>query len=80
MLLSSAVPRRPTCYPPMPSRPIPPARHPHLIPPIAGMKLANLSKILKCAGNDDTITMRSEDNGDLITFVFEAPSERAAAA
>lgn len=39
-----------------------------------GMKLANLSKILKCAGNDDTITMRSEDNGDLITFVFEAPN------
>ena len=39
------------------------------------MKLANLSKILKCAGNDDAITMKSEDNGDHITFMFEAPSE-----
>lgn len=37
------------------------------------MKLANLSKILKCAGNDDAITMKSEDNGDHITFMFEAP-------
>jgi hypothetical protein len=43
--------------------------------PPAGMKLANLSKILKCAGNDDAITMKSEDNGDTITFMFESPSE-----
>jgi hypothetical protein len=41
---------------------------------VAGMKLANLSKILKCAGNDDAITMKSEDNGDTITFMFESPS------
>lgn len=41
------------------------------------MKLANLSKILKCAGNDDAITMKSEDNGDTITFTFESQSERA---
>ncbi len=41
------------------------------------MKLANLSKILKCAGNDDAITMKSEDNGDTITFMFETPSEFA---
>lgn len=39
------------------------------------MKLANLSKILKCAGNDDSITMKSEDNGDTITFMFESQSE-----
>jgi Proliferating cell nuclear antigen, N-terminal domain len=38
------------------------------------MKLANLSKILKCAANDDIITMKSEDNGDTITFVFESAS------
>ena len=43
------------------------------------MKLANLSKILKCAGNDDAITMKSEDNGDTITFMFESPSEHALA-
>lgn len=39
------------------------------------MKLQNLSKILKCAANDDAITMKSEDNGDTITFIFESPSE-----
>ena len=44
--------------------------------PAAGMKLGNLSKILKCAGNDDAITMKSEDSGDTITFVFEAPGGR----
>lgn len=38
------------------------------------MKLANLSKILKCANNDDAITMKSEDNGDTITFIFESQS------
>ena len=39
------------------------------------MKLASLSKILKCAGNDDVITMKSEDSGDTITFMFESASE-----
>lgn len=39
-----------------------------------GMKLQNLSKILKCASNDDAITMKSEDNGDTITFMFESPN------
>ena len=38
----------------------------------AGMKLANLSKILKCAANDDAITMKSEDGGDTLTFMFES--------
>lgn len=42
---------------------------------LAGMKLANLSKILKCAANDDIITMKSEDNGDTITFIFESPGQ-----
>lgn len=37
------------------------------------MKLASLSKILKCANGDDAITMKSEDNGDTITFMFESP-------
>ncbi len=39
------------------------------------MKLANLSKILKCAANDDAITMKSADNGDMLTFVFESPAQ-----
>ena len=53
---------------------------PSLGPCPSGMKLANLSKILKCAGNDDAITMKSEDNGDTITFMFESPSEPGCAA
>ncbi|KAL6777739.1 PCN1B [Auxenochlorella protothecoides x Auxenochlorella symbiontica] len=40
-----------------------------------GMKLASLSKILKCANGDDAITMKSEDNGDTITFMFESPEQ-----
>lgn len=39
-----------------------------------GMKLKNLSTILKCSANEDSITMRSEDNGDTITFLFESPN------
>ena len=61
--------RRPPCTPPPRAQP-----SPCLPYNLAGMKLANLSKILKCAGNEDAITMKSEDNGDTITFMFETPS------
>merc|ERR1719219_2787337 len=30
-----------------------------------------MSKILKCAGNDESITLRSEDNADSVTFIYE---------
>jgi len=30
---------------------------------------------MKCAGNDDTIILRSPDDGDKITMVFEAKNE-----
>lgn len=40
-----------------------------------GMETANLSKILKCASNDDSITIKAEDGGDLVTFLFESPSQ-----
>lgn len=36
-----------------------------------GMNLTALSKILKCAGNDDAITIRAEDDGDSAVFTFE---------
>ena len=29
------------------------------------------AKMLKCAGNDDVITMKADDNGDTVTFMFE---------
>jgi proliferating cell nuclear antigen PCNA len=37
-----------------------------------GLNLGSLSKILKCAGNDDIVTFKTEEGSDLITFVFEA--------
>lgn len=37
-----------------------------------GIKLASMSKILKCASNDDAITLKGEDDGDTITFMFES--------
>ncbi|OVA20842.1 Proliferating cell nuclear antigen [Macleaya cordata] len=41
-----------------------------------GMKLENLSKILKCAGNDDIITIKADGPGnDTVTFMFESPSQ-----
>lgn len=36
-----------------------------------GMNLANLTKILKCANNDDEITIKSPDDTDKMTLVFE---------
>ena len=36
-----------------------------------GLNLGNLAKILKCAQNDDTITIKSEESGDTATFMFE---------
>lgn len=31
-----------------------------------------MSKILKCAGNDDSVTVKADDDGDCATFVFES--------
>jgi proliferating cell nuclear antigen len=39
------------------------------------MSLGNLAKILKCAGNDDIVTLKAADDGDTVTFMFESPSE-----
>ncbi|XP_046392856.1 proliferating cell nuclear antigen [Ischnura elegans] len=40
-----------------------------------GMNLTSMSKILKCAGNDDIVTMKAQDNADSVTFVFESPNQ-----
>jgi hypothetical protein len=29
--------------------------------------------MLKCAGNEDIITMKADDTGDVVTFMFESP-------
>ena len=39
-----------------------------------GINLASMSKILKCASNDDVITIRADDEADSVTFIFESPS------
>ena len=34
--------------------------------------MGNMAKILKCATNEDSITIKADDNGDAVTFVFES--------
>lgn len=40
-----------------------------------GMNLASLTKIFKCASNDDIVTIKAQDNADTVTFVFESPNQ-----
>ncbi|PNH08933.1 Proliferating cell nuclear antigen [Tetrabaena socialis] len=40
-----------------------------------GIHFANFSKILKCAGNDDAITLKAEDNADQLTLMFESSNQ-----
>ena len=42
-----------------------------------GFNSANLGKILKCADNDDMITLKAQDEGEKLTLLFESKnSER----
>lgn len=34
-----------------------------------------MTKILKCAANEDVVTMKAQDNADTVTFVFESPNQ-----
>ena len=40
-----------------------------------GMNLNNMAKLLKCANNDDVITLKADDNGDTVIFMFESPNQ-----
>merc|ERR1712198_622552 len=40
-----------------------------------GMNLDSMSKILKCAANDDIITVKAQDQADNVTFMFESPNQ-----
>lgn len=42
---------------------------------ILGMDTGTLSKILKCASNDDSVTVRAEESTDTVSFIFESPSK-----
>ena len=37
-----------------------------------GLNLTSLNKIMKCAGNDDVLTIKADDNGDVLNLVFES--------
>jgi hypothetical protein len=41
------------------------------------MNLNNMAKMLRCAGNDDIITIKADDGSDTVTFMFESPSKRS---
>lgn len=34
-----------------------------------------LSIVMRCANNDDSVTLKAQDGSDTINFVFENPSE-----
>ncbi|KAL9657599.1 hypothetical protein ABK040_012679 [Willaertia magna] len=38
---------------------------------VLGVNMQMMNKILKCAGNDDSITLKSSDNADTLTLNFE---------
>ncbi|XP_028399755.1 proliferating cell nuclear antigen-like [Dendronephthya gigantea] len=40
-----------------------------------GLNIGNLSKIMKCASNDDVVTIRAEDNADAVNLIFESPNQ-----
>jgi proliferating cell nuclear antigen len=41
-----------------------------------GLNIQNLSKIMKCAGNDDIISMKAEEDPSSMTFIFENASKK----
>lgn len=40
-----------------------------------GVNIANMSKIMKCANNDDTVTIKAQDDADTVTFMFESQNQ-----
>jgi len=36
-----------------------------------GINLASMSKILQCSSNDDSVTIKADDNPSVVTFMFE---------
>ena len=40
-----------------------------------GVNTPNLSKVLKCAGNNDSITLKAEEETDNLTLLFESPNQ-----
>jgi len=40
-----------------------------------GINLSSMAKILKCAATDDAITIKAEDSGDVVSFMFESKEQ-----
>jgi len=40
-----------------------------------GINLVNMAKIMKCAANDDSVTLKAREDGDTITFIFESDDQ-----
>ncbi|XP_073981534.1 proliferating cell nuclear antigen [Rhodnius prolixus] len=40
-----------------------------------GINLASMTKIMKCAGNDDVLTIKAQDNADNVMFMFESQNQ-----
>jgi len=40
-----------------------------------GMNITSLAKILKCAGAEDIVTIKAQDNPDTVAFVFETENQ-----
>jgi len=40
-----------------------------------GINVEGFQKILKCAGNDDMVTIKARDNADTVSFLFETPKQ-----
>ena len=39
-----------------------------------GLNLVSLTKVVKCAGNDDVVTLKANDKADVLNLLFESPS------
>src|SRR5262249_4858715 len=42
---------------------------------VMGIAMEGLTKIFKCSGRDDNITLKSKFEGDSVTFIFESPTQ-----
>ena len=40
-----------------------------------GLNVVNLSRMVKCAGPDDSITLKADEKGDVLGLTFESPSK-----
>jgi hypothetical protein len=76
-----AASRTPALRDTSPSVPRPPAvPEKHALTAPESFVIPPQSKMLKCADNEDIITMKADDAGDVVTFMFESPgtsSDRA---